>query len=397
VRLKGLFCCLPCDHLYGFVVYGLQEQTLLPSLLSTAAGQQQQQQQQQRVIQRFLTTNYTKETNEIFHVPWIYHDPRLHQKNNNSNNNAQPQPVSPEKKGLHTLAYETKIDQYTAQQLATNQHQTTPSTPSPSPLSRIRFSKHSYLSPLQSHDSYRREEVTQEGIGLVLCRVLMKKQYTVTVEEEQAIIQQAIAAGGVGGVTEEEKIISRAILAGYDSVYFPSQEEYVMLQPANVLPEFLMHVIYPQLTSNNTTNNTSNNNSNSSSSSSSRMISLSPCLHISTPPHTVFDKPCFHLQHLLSPFHSNGIGIGNGDGNNGIEGMLLENMVQYYDCGEVADQEEEEEEEGQRNVRLKQSSLLAIEQTMEEFRIWKRHILQHYVTRMQEISASSSSSSALSS
>jgi len=63
----------------------------------------------------------------------------------------------------------------------------------------------------------------EEGCFVTLCRVLISKYRTIT-----------------GTITDSD--VMESINLGYDSIYSSSTEEYVLLKPQYVLPEFIMHL-----------------------------------------------------------------------------------------------------------------------------------------------------------
>eukprot|EP01038_Epipyxis_sp_PR26KG_P010789 gene10789-14486_t len=86
----------------------------------------------------------------------------------------------------------------------------------------LRFSRYSTISTLKDYSA----EDIQSGVCLALCRVLISKQMT---------IQKPI---------DDEDII-QALSLNYDTLYSTTSEEYVLLQPKFVLPEFIMHTQFP--------------------------------------------------------------------------------------------------------------------------------------------------------
>jgi hypothetical protein len=97
----------------------------------------------------------------------------------------------------------------------------------------LRFSRYSSLSP--SSRSQFSEEELEQGIFLALCRVIVLQQKTIATHH----------------ISESD--IAEAIKLNYDTIYSSASEEYVLLNPKFVLPEFLMHVqfVSPSLANSN--------------------------------------------------------------------------------------------------------------------------------------------------
>lgn len=94
----------------------------------------------------------------------------------------------------------------------------------PSQRPVLRFSKYSTLSTMLSYS----EPQLRQGLCLALCRVLIVRVKTIP-------------------TFIEDFDISSAFQQGYDAVYSSLSEEYALLQPQYVLPEFFIHADFTSL------------------------------------------------------------------------------------------------------------------------------------------------------
>lgn len=88
----------------------------------------------------------------------------------------------------------------------------------------LRFSKYSTLSTMMSYS----EPQLQQGLCLALCRVMIVRVKTIN-------------------TFIEDLDISAAFQQGYDAIYSSLSEEYALLQPQYVLPEFFIHANFTSL------------------------------------------------------------------------------------------------------------------------------------------------------
>lgn len=189
-KVKGLFCHIPKDILFSFCTYGLHIQQV-PDI-------------HEQPIPDDLTNT--------FQLPWFCARPPSHLKldskllsvstflDKNLNNNSKKRKSN----GPNSMT----------RHLASNQ------------LSdfRLRFSRHSTPKGINACS----KDELEEGIFISLCRVLLYRVSTINDDIEVSDIEAALKHG-------------------CDAVYSTTAEEYVLLKPENVLPEFIMHIHFPQI------------------------------------------------------------------------------------------------------------------------------------------------------
>lgn len=136
-KLKGLFCCLPSENIYGFSVYGTMEQSLPTE----------------------SKINFTKDTS-IFSPPWLFTD------------KTPLVPLPDELAQVHSISG-------AAQKLSCRNIQ--------KPF--VRFSKYSSISSLTSYNDQQHEK----GVFLALCRVLINKQISIEgIIEDRDIVEASM-------------------------------------------------------------------------------------------------------------------------------------------------------------------------------------------------------------
>lgn len=187
VKIKGLFCSLPKNGLCSFCAYGLYAQGF-------GAGIAYQ----------------PPPLPSIFHLPWfctelsgssepIRANSIESSRVTDGRNKAPPKSATSKPRGTAESLARSNLDLH------------------------LRFSKFSNPSAAALFPLPQSSSENDEGTFISLCRVLMKRLRTV--EDD---------------FTENQ--IRNAIADGYDAMYSKSREEYILLRPEYVLPEFIMHV-----------------------------------------------------------------------------------------------------------------------------------------------------------
>jgi hypothetical protein len=189
-KVKGLFCVIPKENVYGVCTYGLHIQNIeglpaAPSINETFGGHADARNARQR--------------RALFSPPWFTM--------NNTENDADSHHIN--KRSLSPATLTPKGREYGhAKKLA-----------DACTLQEPRFSRSS--APMGM--GYCDERGKEKGVYLALCRVLINRLRLID-----------------GPISPE--IVRDSFQLGYDAIYSTPLEEYVLLKPTHVLPEFIMHV-----------------------------------------------------------------------------------------------------------------------------------------------------------
>lgn len=189
-KVKGLFCHIPKDLLFSFCTYGLNIQQV--------PGPHDQP--------------IPDDLNNIFQLPWFCARPPSHLKLD-----------------AKFLSCNMFFDKNT-NNISKKRKDTTPNSMTRHLASkrasdfRLRFSRHSTPKGIGACS----KDELEEGIFISLCRVLLYRVSTINDDIDDSDIEAALKHG-------------------CDAVYSTATEEYVLLKPENVLPEFIMHIHFPQV------------------------------------------------------------------------------------------------------------------------------------------------------
>jgi hypothetical protein len=194
-KVKGLFCVIPKLGFHAVCAYGLHLQ------------QQQLQQQQQPTG-----------LDDLFQVPWFRTDQDELRHSPGHFGKATEQKVGESDSSSPSTA------RFSAERLAKDSLQylnsiggTSPNSADISPM--LRFSRQCTLSSLQALPKMDLEE----GVLISLCRVLVSRLRTMA---------------SLPSPTD----IGESLRAGYDAIFCSLSDEYILLNPAYILPEFIMLV-----------------------------------------------------------------------------------------------------------------------------------------------------------
>ena len=189
VKIKGLFCSLPKNGLYGFSAYGLYAQAF-------GSGIAFPQPPLPAIFQLPWFCTELSGSTEPIRANTIESSRVIDGRNKTSglkSSNSKP-------RGTAESLARSNVDLY------------------------LRFSKYSNPSHAALYPSSNAAtSENDDGTFISLCRVLVKKLRTIDDE-----------------FTENH--IRNAVNDGYDAIYSRSREEYILLRPEYVLPEFIMHV-----------------------------------------------------------------------------------------------------------------------------------------------------------
>eukprot|EP01031_Cornospumella_fuschlensis_P028288 gene28288-34156_t len=298
-KVKGLFCSLPVEHVHAFVAQGVDMQflPLSPSLL-----------------QQLLPASPLPPFDEVFSSPWV--------SLSSTHNTPAASPLLP------LLPLPPDLSPLPAALI------------SPGLCERkgvgapLRFGRFSVLSTLPG---LREGAGDDRGVFLSLCRVVIVRQMTVD--------------GDIG----EEEVVA-ALRGGFDAIYSTASDEYVLLNAAHVLPEFLIHTDFLGLRTDATAASNGKKTVAASVADGGGMISV----------------------------------VASSSGSLGVDSphsLLLQNEVNFLRKGSSGSVHRVAAMGNRQNVdesiRLKQMSLQAIEQGIEGFRQEKNALLMQTVERLR--------------
>eukprot|EP01039_Chlorochromonas_danica_P005261 gene5261-5795_t len=196
----------------------------------------------------------------------------------------------------------------------------------PCKLERWRFSRFSSLSDL-IHQS---EESLQKGVFLCLCRVLLVRQKTLAAGERLS-----------------ERAALQAASEGYDSLYSPEEDEYILLQPAFVLPEFFIHTHFR-----------------SKRSIQEKEVKRNP-------------------WSILASCNEDSVDLEEGS-----IMTLLANTTSRLSPSSPSKTTSDGKKDGQEAVRIKQNALLRIEEVLQDFKQRKKQLLVDICARLRDLRGS---------
>ncbi|KAJ1435239.1 hypothetical protein B484DRAFT_428922 [Ochromonadaceae sp. CCMP2298] len=208
-KIKGLFCCLSREFFYGFSVFGLYAQSLPEAPADTES----------------LSA-------ELFRTAWFHSEP--------------PAGFPVLREVMQTLQVAGTASRLAAKAVRQKVDGKVPG---------VRFSRYSTISSMAGMG----QADLEGGVFLSLCRVLVTQQHTVEGDIRTADIAEALRQGcdcvysSLTYVTKPAGLHSYALTLtptmypcpSYLYHLNPFSEEYVLLQPKFVLPEFFMHVRFP--------------------------------------------------------------------------------------------------------------------------------------------------------
>jgi hypothetical protein len=374
-KMKGLFCCMPIQNIYRFSVFGLQEQ-LLPSPNPSSLKQREEQlQEQQHILQ------------EYFSIPWFL---------------SNKTPLAP-----IPLNVATFFKEHGSALQTILQHQQSPLLSKP----LLRFSKYSTVSTLLHFN----DQQLQSGLSLALCRVLIVRLKTITNKFIEDIdIQQAIQQGYDAIYSSLRYVIIYSISTIYFILnYYSSSEEYALLNPQHVLPEFFIHSDFTSLKQSTllpTPINSCNNINDpmiknpkmmmtrlpsylqqsklTSKIEMQRNISLFSSLSID---HQLYTAQSLlmhnHIAYIDQQNHYPGSGIHSGSGSisNSSNGVTIDNSTNSSKSTNK-DQQSSSSSSSHQNIKRKQAALSSIETSVEEFRTaWRACVLQSAKRVLQQL------------
>lgn len=248
-KVRGLFCALPQQAVFSMAVYGLHPKEsfssvsssnrLLPGEEHPGPAQQKHSPSKGRPVrdkalhpsQRLLNRN-------VFEWSWFCY-PCL--------DSASRKPVSevPVVKGVGSAM---KLSTHSSPSLATSSHSFLRFTRSSTPGDIMHCTVGGGAAPapgrLEENFSTSQEE---EGCHIALCRVLLSKVLNVAGKKspDTSHFLEATRLGYDAIYLEDRLLPSQIVFLLFDCFVSHTShrsEEYILLQPGNVLPEFIMHI-----------------------------------------------------------------------------------------------------------------------------------------------------------
>lgn len=208
-KVKGLFCAIPKGGLYSFISFGLHAQT---SLSSTDSEEPHSSTGKKRLAMK----NVDEGLPNLFQVSWIWAECEDEESSEGDLTGGR---------GAH---YAEKLARDSANvlhsHLSSNMDGGGPkkSRQNYDETRDCSYLKFSRCSTPSGVEMLPRDHM-EEGCFIALCRVLISKSRSVA-----------------GSITDRDA--KEATDMGYDCVYSKATEEYILLKPRYVLPEFVMHV-----------------------------------------------------------------------------------------------------------------------------------------------------------
>eukprot|EP01032_Pedospumella_encystans_P017603 gene17603-20052_t len=195
-KIKGLFCCLPPEHFCSFSVFGLHAQALPYK----------------------ANANLQQLAGELFSTAWFHSEPPV----GLAVSLRQNKDIAGALRVAGTAA-RLSVQRHAVMEPTAGKDRTKAPPPQAQPQQHIlRFSRYSTISNLR----HLSQASLEGGVFLALCRVLVVQQLTVNTPIGDADIMAGLQQG-------------------CDCIFSSANEEYVLLQPKFVLPEFFMHVQFP--------------------------------------------------------------------------------------------------------------------------------------------------------
>ena len=239
-KVKGLFCAVPRKQIYSLCAYGLFDQRLdgLP------VGDADDDNGSLNGDKDYGIQDNNGEYDDDFEID---EDDNGSNNNNNSNKNKNKSKSSSSKRGSSISIFDGKKDAVDPRMHCSlfsypwfstahndnsnnNSNNNNNNSSSSNPcIARRLATEHSLQEPRFSRSSappalaQRPWEELVEGTYLALCRVLISRL---------RMVDDPLS----------EQLVEESVSLGYDAIYSTYSEEYLLLNPNHVLPEFVMHI-----------------------------------------------------------------------------------------------------------------------------------------------------------
>ena len=314
-KVKGLFCHIPKDLLFSFCTYGLHIQ------------------QVPAVHDQLIPDDL----NSIFQLPWFC-----------------AKPPSYLKMDSKLLSFSTFLDKNINSSKKRND--STPNSMTGRLASkrvtdfRLRFSRHSTPKGIGSCS----KEELEEGIFISLCRVLLYRVSTINDDID-------------------DNDIEAALKHGCDAVYSTTTEEYVLLKPENVLPEFMMHIHFPHIDNNQVKGSTSSRRKPDINNDSTNGIKASWLPDAMNSSYSSSQRTDTYGNH--SPKH-------HGNNSMTVADLFTQNIASCKNHRSKPSNQNKPEANGSPTRSLlsrKQNLVIAIEAAIDEFKSKKVEHMKHYM------------------
>jgi hypothetical protein len=150
-----------------------------------------------------------------------------------------------------------------------------------------------------------------------------------------------------------------------------NSEEYVLLNPSHVVPEFLIHTFFPTLLK-----NTKVNNGTEIAAIHSSALTVPDALIPAYPQNSSTDKLRVNWEYRISHDMVDNHALRK-------ENLLLSNLMHAQKRNSTDNTEIDENYQSQSNILIKQSAIQSIEQSVAEFRGLKSVLLKQITVRIQ--------------